>query len=330
MRWVVTLVGLAAGCGRLNFDSHDSPPGDGDTTSGLIVTEPGDNAEVGPAVRVKGSCVVSNGEIEIHGTGVGGLPSTSCVGSAFDLSVDLTAGFGDKQLIVIQGSDSVTRNLRRVPQRPEPFTAKSGSTITAGPATSCDLVISNPPGLSAGQLLVGMIYTDGGLGASISTPGFTRLTLDSGVAVAFFKVVGFTEPSEYTFTIVAGAAQTDTCASGGVLVGIRNVDVSNPIDDDSASFDTGNALVAPSVTASFPTTIVAVFGSNGGSAIAPPIGMDADPDPMPNGSFAISPGGDGNALITWQAVDAGATGTRATQIGSPRGTAAGLIALRPL
>ena len=82
MRWVVALVGLAAGCGRLNFD--DLPPQDGnpgDGANGLVLSEPADNDQVGPTVRVKGSCIVANGDVSISGTGGGPVievaPSTT-------------------------------------------------------------------------------------------------------------------------------------------------------------------------------------------------------------------------------------------------------------
>ncbi|MBA2544143.1 MAG: hypothetical protein H0V17_31150 [Deltaproteobacteria bacterium] len=316
---------LSVGCGRLNFDAHTSAT-DG-AVEGLAIIEPADLAEVGPTINLRGTC--TSGTVDVSGSGVSGAPTAQCASGQFAVIVDLTPGFGDKHVTITQGASSATRTYVRVAQSPLPFTARSSITSSAGPATPCMLEIDAPPGLAPGNLLVGVIHSDGGTDASILTPGFTRLDLDTLTAVGFFKVIGNTEPSRYVFLIDSGTAMGGTCASAGVLVGIKNVDSAIPITTESSLVSFGDKIVAPSVTLPSPSIIVGLFGSNGPiGGITEPAGMTIDPDATPNGSFAVS-GGAGNALIAWESVGAGATGPRTATLPGTAPVAGALIGVRP-
>jgi hypothetical protein len=321
----VMCVLVLAGCGRLGFD----PAGTDSLVAVLAIESPPDNAEVGPTAELTGSCTTGI-PLELSGTGLASPSSTTCNAGTFAVTMTFTTGFGPKAITIAQGTTSRARTFVRVPRQVTQISAKSASTVSQGFTVNCTLTIERPPNLVDGDLLIGMIYTDGGNTGSIETPGFTRLALDGPVFVAFFKIVSG-EPASYDFPIVAGNDGSDTCASGGAIAAFRNADPTNPIDAQSQRVDGAATVVtAPGVTAANPTMLVAVLGSNGpGSGIAKPTVMTIDPDAMPNGSFGISSDGFGNALVAWQEIQPGITGERSGAITTPAAVAGGLVAIRP-
>jgi hypothetical protein len=150
------------------------------------------------------------------------------------------------------------------------------------------------------------------------------------VAIGFFKVVGFTEPAAYLFAITAGTLPTDTCAAAGVLVGFKDVDPDSPIDMQTSITGFSTSIIAPSVNATRSTLLVGLFGSNGPvEGITPPVSMMFDADPLPGGSLAIESTGFANALIAWEEVSDGPTGTRTATLVDASAVAGALITLTP-
>lgn len=333
--WVLT------GCGRLGFDST-SPltGGDGGTdTAGndttvapLTIDDPPENAEVGSTAHLVGACAAGQ-QLDFTGGGLAMPSTTSCaVGGTFGADVAFTAGFGPKLVIVSQTVGGVTthvmRNFLRVAAAISFRSSRSAQTQSAGFMVDCDLLIGRPMGVVDDDLLIGMIFTDAS--GPITTPGFTRLQAAGAGFAGFFKVAR-SEPDHYLFHIVAGANPSDTCGAGAVIVAFRNVDPASPIEDQSnTSSLSATSIIAPSVTATSPTMLVAVFGSNGPSqGITAPAAMTIRADAMPAGSFAISLDGFGDALVAWQLADNGVTGPRTATIPTAADVGGGLVALRP-
>ncbi len=318
MRLGIALV-LVCACGRVAFD------GSGDAGQALAITMPAANAEVMATATLSGTCL-DGLPILLSGSGLGSPSSTTCVAGAFSVLITFTDGTGTKTIVVSQGGASVTRTFVRVASVVTPHAAATGVQPSAGFTIDCDLVIAHPPNAVAGDLLVGVIYTDGGGAGSVATPGFTRLMLDGPMYVAFYKVAAATEPNAYTFHIVAGTGGSDTCESAGALVAFANVDPTAPIAAQSANVDSNDPnVVALGVTAPVGGLLVGAWGSNG-----PATGFEAPAGMMVDGSNVASPtAGFANALLAWQAVPAGVTGDRMATLASTAGAAAALIVLRP-
>jgi hypothetical protein len=333
MRRLVCVV--LAGCGRLGFDAGDRPDGaapdagDPDGSASLLaITVPGEGADVGPHAEVAGTC--APGEVTLGGNDLIGEVTVPCAAGQWSAEVGFTAGFGTKKILATQGPATVMRGVSRVPQTIAKKAVRSGQRGSQGPGVNCTLVIGRPPDTQDGDLLIGMIFTDGGDTGSITVEGWTRLMVNGPTRVAFYKVASG-EPDAFSFPIVAGSGPSDTCGSAGAIVSFTNVDVEDPIGAQSAVFTFDQQVVAPGVIASDPSMLVAVFGSNGpASGIVPQAGLDLVDGGAPEGSQPRSESGFANALVAWHSVDAGVTGTRSASIaGTAVAFAGGLIVLRP-
>lgn len=323
---------VLAGCGRLGFDAAATPsPGDSTTIDGdpdaanalLSIDDPADGAVVGGSVRLVGRCT-GTAVVEVSGAGVGdGVPSTTCDAGRFHLEVLFTDGLGSKQVTIAQDGRTLSRTYQRVAAPIVPRAAANGATISAGFTVNCELKIDRPAPLFEGDLLVGMIYTDGGDTGDVVTPGFTRMALDGAFFVGFFKTVGTQEPASYTFSITAGIGSSDTCASAGALVAFRNV---TGVGNQSSQTSFGTSLIAPGVAADSNNLIVGLFGSNGPlSGISQPPSMT-----ISDGSSAISDGGFANALLAYETVfNQGSTNSRTATIADAAQNATALLVLQP-
>jgi hypothetical protein len=182
-------------------------------------------------------------------------------------------------------------------------------------------VIAAPPELSPGDLLFGMIYSDGGSGPSITTPGFTRTVLAGGTYVAFWKLAAAVEPAGYTFRVVAGTGQADTCESAGVIGAFSGVDPTAPILAESGVVDSNDtSVVAPGVTAPKPAILIGAWGSNGPASGFTQIGMSVV-------GAAISTDDNANVHLAYEPIAAGPTGTRTATLTQTRAAAAGLFVI---
>lgn len=310
MRLVVALLVICA-CGRLNFEGAEE---------GLAITSPAENAEVQATALLAGTCRTGV-PIALAGGGLASPSSTTCDAGAFGELVAFTDGDGPKLVTVAQGGVTIARTFTRV----TPAMLRSSSVGTRGSAgfmVDCDLDIARPPGLVAGDLLFGVIYTDGGGNGSVATSGFTRTTLQGPMYVAFWKVVGVAEPATYTFRVVAGTGTADTCESAGVLAAFAGIDDANPVLAESANVG-GNGstgVVALGVTAPKPGILVGAWGSNGPGSGFMQAGMTLAGAAISNADFA-------NALLAYEGVAAGPTGDRTATLQQPRGAAAGLFVL---
>lgn len=313
-RLVVSLVLCA--CGRLEFEARS----DGAAGPVLAITSPGEDAEVDATVTLTGTCAPGLA-IEIGGDGLATPSSAACDGDAFSTVIAFTDGDGPKLVTVAQGTASATRTFVRV-TRAAPRGMATGTAPSAGFMTDCDLVIARPTDLRAGDLVFGMIYTDGGNQGSIATPTFTRTGLDGPTRVAFWKLAGAAEPASYTFRIVAGTGAADTCESAGVLVAFAGISSTTPILAESTNVD-GNdpSVVALGVTAPAAGLLVGAWGSNG------PAGGFTVPAGMQVAGAASSPGDFANAVIAFEPVAAGPTGDRTATLPQTRPAAAGLFVL---
>ena len=325
MRYVWALL-LVTGCGRFSFD----PRSEGDAgvdadPSKVSISSPLDGSQVGATALLTGACDTDQ-PLALAGSGLLSPASTPCVGSAYSELITFTPGDGLKTIIVTQqdrggGTSTVTRSFTRVST---PLIAHRSSAaaavVTQGDQVDCDLVIPRPAGMATDDVLVGIIYTDGSTNAAITTPGWTRLTLNAGTYVAFFKVATAAEPAQYTFTIDAGLVG-GTCESAGVIAAFDGVKMSAPIDVDSANTNFASTITAAAVTASAPSMMVVAFGANGpSSGFTVPTGVTSDASSRAQVDW-------GAALIGWQQVPAGNTGVRSSMISAMRDGAAALIVL---
>jgi hypothetical protein len=253
------------------------------------------------------------------------------VAGQWSTEVAFTAGFGDKKIQAKQDTTMVMRGVSRAPLTVAQKAVRSGQKPSEGFGVNCTLTIARPPNTVDGDLLIGMIYTDGGDTGSIETDGWTRLMVDGATRVAFYRVASANEPDQFNFPIVAGSGQIDTCGSAGAIVSFTNVDLDVPIEAQSSAFTFNDQVIAPSVEAGHPSMLVAVFGSNGpATGIVPQDGLDHVDGGVPDGSQGQSASGSANALVAWQSVAAGATGTRSASIvGLPVDFAGGLVVLHP-
>ena len=309
---VVLLV--VCGCGRLNFEGSADA-----RIEALSITSPSENAEVQGTTMLVGTCV-SGMPITLGGAGLASPDDAACEAGAFGVSIVFTDGDGPKLVAVMQGAATVTRTFVRV----TPAMLKSSTVGTKGSAgfmIDCDLVIEAPAELAAGDLLFGMIYSDGGLNPSITTPGFTRTAFAGGTYVAFWKLVTSAEPLTYTFHVVAGQAPADTCESAGVLAVFSGIDPANPILADSGVVDSNDTnVIAPGVTAPRAAILVGAWGSNGPASGFTQIGMIA-------AASARSTDDNANVLLAYESVVAGPTGTRTATLTQTRAAAAGLFVI---
>jgi hypothetical protein len=340
---VLVLVVVTA-CGRLAFDAH-APNGassDGGTdgaldpdapaaSASISISSPADGAQVGAGVTLTGTCDTDL-PLALSGTGLASPSSTTCAASGYSVNIVFTAGAGTKTITITQTDragyvTSVTRNFVR-PASVIAYRSSAGGTAAGqGDQVGCNLTIPRPAGVVDGDLMIATIYTDGSGGASIGTPlGWTRLTLSSGTYVAMYKLVS-SEPTGYVIAIGAGGPG-GTCESAGVISAFSGVSPTTPIDVDSASTGASTTPTANGVTATSSTMLVLAFGSNGpANLMTPPSGAQYDSAASPNGSRAAVSWG--NALIAWEPITAGATGSKLSTIGSAQSWAAAQVALNP-
>lgn len=317
MRFAIALLALLAACGRFRFDD-----GADAGTGVLSITSPPQNAEVGATALFEGTCAGDN-PIGLSGSGLKSSTGTSCINGFYIVEVTFTDGLGQKVVAITQSPGTVLRTFVRVRRQVTPGAPSRGTQPGAGFMVDCDLSIPRPPALASGQLLVGMIYSNGGSQASISTPGFSRMNLDAGTHVGFYRFATSSEPDNYVFHVVAGMGAADTCESAGVLVAFENVDPASPIVAQSANVDGDDTdVVARSVTTGVPGLLVGLWGANGPAAgFTPPEGMTID------GTRAVSDFA--SVMIAWEAIGDGATGDRTAANGATRAAAAALVVLRP-
>jgi hypothetical protein len=293
---------LVCACGRVDFDARET----------LAITSPDEQSEVAMTATVSGTCMPGV-PVAVAGSGLGMPTRAPCEAGAFAAAVTVSAGYGEKVITASQGRASATRAFWRI-EHVEVRGMASGSQDAQGFNVDCDLVVAAPAGTTEGDLLVGMIYTDGGGTGSISTPGFVRQKLAAATYVAFTKRATASEPASYTFHIVAGSAGSDTCESAGVLVAFSGV--AGVLAESGAA-----SLTAPGVDAPKRSLLVGVFGSNGpAGGIHAPAGMTSVASAEASGSFA-------NVLIASEVVAPGPTGSRTATIDSQEAAAAGLLVL---
>ena len=130
-----------------------------------------------------------------------------------------------------------------------PFVGASSN----GPVRANQLNVVTPPGVVAGDVMVGAIATSGG-GINPPPPGWTKIGdlsqyQASGPVVAaawYWRIVEASEPPAHTFTF----ASTGSESFATVAVAYRGIDVHAPIDATSTAPSVNGMLEAPSVTAS--------------------------------------------------------------------------------
>jgi hypothetical protein len=315
-----------AGCGRFAFDSVPAPESDAAIDSSvtaemLAVGMPAEDSQVLGSATLTGTCKTGV-PVETSGDIVS-MPVATCTTGAFSVDVTFTPGNGDKYVILTQGADSVTRHFVRVGAAIIHRSSATGDMVSQGFNVDCTLPIAKPTGVVNGDVLIGIIFTDGGAGSSIATGGWIRLALQNSTYVAFYKIASG-EPATYSFPITAGTGAGDTCESAGVISAFSGANTTTPVLVESpAGGQFSTTITAPSVTATSPGMLVALYGSNGPTTgISPPNGMTNDPT-------SISPGDWANALLAWQPIATGATGARTASLSTMRDSAATLVVLVP-
>ena len=330
--WIVVL----SGCGRFGFDSHsgDSPMVDGsvdgtidpDATPGAVsILAPPAGADVGPTAMMSGSCDTDQ-PLALSGGGLASPSSASCVVNTYSVTITFTAGAGNKEIIITQTDrsgqvSSVTRTfVRSLPVMIAYRSSANGFRVTQGDQVPCTLTINKPAGVADGDLLIGTIYTDGA-GGSITTTGWTQLTLSGSTYASFYKVAS-AEPASYGFAIDPGGVG-GTCESGGVIAAFSGTKANGPIGPQSANTMLSTNLTALGVSGSAASMLVVTYGANGpASGISAPSGLTVDAS-----SHVASPGDWGSALIGWKLVPAGATGDQIATISPSRDAAAAQVLL---
>ncbi|MCC8977604.1 glycine-rich domain-containing protein [Bradyrhizobium acaciae] len=129
--------------------------------------------------------------------------------------------------------------------------------------------LSKPRDAVAGDMLIASISVNGGAPAVVTAPsGWTliaRTDNDSNVGIAsYYKFVGSSEPSSYTWTI-----SPQTRAVGGITR-YTGVDSGSPIDVVASSTGRGISATAPSITTSQASdTVIALFAADTGTNNSP-------------------------------------------------------------
>jgi hypothetical protein len=197
----------------------------------------------------------------------------------------------------------------------------AGAIPSQGYNVNCTLAIAKPLNTVDGDLLVGIITTDVGLGGAIAVPGWTALSLASPNNIAIYKIAAG-DPATFQFSITAGTDAQATCESAGVIgafTGASMVATSSVLDAQTNAL----TIVAPSLDAPRSGMLVGLFGSNGPSTgMTPPPGMLSSP-------IAVSPGDWATSQLASEWVGAGATGDRVATISTMRDAAGALVLLVP-
>ena len=306
MHFVAALLVVCA-CGRLEFDSSDEV---------LAFTDPDAQTEVEGSVAVVGTCR-SNLTVVLSGDIAGG--SATCVDGAFSIPVDFTDGDGPKVVTATQPGASVSRMFQRV--TPIAVRASSaGFRVSAGFMVDCELTTPVPANLRPGDVLIGAIYTDGGITGDIVAPGFTPTTMDTATYSAFWRVATAAEPQAYQFSIIAGTGPFDTCESAIVLVAFSGVR-SPPIVMESWQVDSNDTtVVAPGFTAPRRGVLVGIWAANGPQTGFTQTQMTVVDEAYSNGDFA-------SVMVAHEGVQPGPTGDRTADMAVQRAAVGALILL---
>ena len=201
---------------------------------------------------------------------------------------------------------------------PPSFLASAKAQNSTGTAT---LVISKPSGVAAGHLLVAFVGTDEVAGMSTWTvpSGWTELR-DQGLwphLCVAYKVAGASEGSSYTFT------SSDT---GGLKSGVIVAYTGAAYDTVGAigTASSGGNCTAPQVTVAADNSVLlaAFFVAVASSSFPAPSGMNS----LDSDAGSTSPSWN----VFAQAVNAGASGSRASNPSGAAGNVAGvLLSIKP-
>lgn len=306
MHFVAALLVVCA-CGRIDFDSSSEV---------LAFTDPDAETEVESGIVAVGTCrsnlaVVLSGDIA--------EASATCADGAFSIPVEFTDGDGPKTVIATQPGALVTRMFHRV--TPIALRASAaGFRVSAGFMVDCELTVPVPAMLRAGDLLIGAIYTDGGVTGDIAAPGFTPTTMDSATYSTFWKIATAAEPQAYTFQITAGTGPVDTCESAIVLVAFSGVS-SPPILMEHWQVDSNDTtVIAPGFTAPKRGVLVGIWGANGPQTGFAQTQMTVADEAYSSGDFA-------SVMIAYEGVQPGPTGDRKADIAVKREAVGALFLL---
>jgi len=199
---------------------------------------------------------------------------------------------------------------------------------------SGSIILNVPSGAINGDFLLVGIVVDAGSGTSVATPsGWTLISRvndnDSGFGdnagddvslLTYSRVVGSLEPASYTW-IIGGSQE-----SSGGMIRYTGVDSANPIDISSSSNGNGSTATAPSVTTTVNDAKIALFfGADDNISFASPSGAIERYDIPFDSNDDV-----GSAEFDFTQAIAGATGTKASGMGSSENWVTQTIALRPL
>ena len=204
----------------------------------------------------------------------------------------------------------------------QPITRQSVSTVVNSAASSV-ITVPRPSGVSAGDVLVSCLVTNGREVASGGTPaGWISLasvtTVSNPHLFGYYHVAGASEPSSYSWMLSASVA------SSGGIARYSGVSLTQPVDGSVSTASGGAALAAtvPGVTtASAGDMLVGCLGANtssGNVSITAPSGM----------TTAWDLGGKRQQLADQPLSAAGATGDRTWALGKAREWGGWLVALR--
>ncbi len=208
------------------------------------------------------------------------------------------------------------------------ITSGTSTTGISGNETYVLLTINKPSDTAVGDILLASIAVDGGMPATTTPPSgwnlIQRIDNDTNVSlISYWKEVGPSEPSSYTWTI------TETRAVGGITR-YAGIDTSNPIDAATSTTGRGTTATAPSVTTTVSNSqVVALFAINAATTssatFSAPSGMTL------KYARKNAPLGPTIAASDKTQTSIGASGTAGTTVssGPPRDWAAQQIALRP-
>lgn len=200
------------------------------------------------------------------------------------------------------------------------FTTGSSSNVTI-----TQLPLGKPASATVGDILIATVANRGGTASTVTPPtGWTLiLRTDKGGNIgvlSYWKVVGASEPSSYTWTITPA-----TNAAGGITA-YGEVDTVNPIDVSGGHTGLSTIAIAPSITTTAANDeIITVFAApSTATTFSTPAGMTEKYDT----TRAMT----GPSLASDEALQAvaGASGTKSSVISGriPRNWVAQQIALR--
>lgn len=196
--------------------------------------------------------------------------------------------------------------------------------------TITQLAINKPDSVMPGDVMIAGVAVNGGAPATVTPPSGWNLILrtdnETNVSVlSYWKVVGTTEPSSYTWTI-----NSQTRAVGGITP-YSGVDTTNPVDVASGASDRSTIAIAPAITTSVDDTeIITLFAYNAGvtngNHFEIPVGMNEKYD------TTNTPFGPSLASHDMEQAVAGGSGTKSSDLGNgpQRNWVAQQIALRPV